>query len=88
MHPKDEATTMHPSDIAHFQDLATRIDALPSPARDTAIASFVAFVDVMRRLNDVLEPDDMRALLAFMQRSHPSMWPAIAQVAEQYETWR
>jgi hypothetical protein len=82
------STPLHPSDVAYFEDLATRIDALPSPERDTAIASVVAFVDVMTRLATILEPNDMRALLAFMQGAHPSTWPAIAQVAEQYETWR
>jgi hypothetical protein len=81
-------TPLHPSEFAHFQYLANRIDALPSPDRETAIAAFVAFVDVMRRLNDVLAPDDLAALLAFMQGSHPSTWPEIARVVEQYEAWR
>ena len=82
------STPLHPADVAHVQDPASQIDALPSPERDTAIDAFVAFVAVMRRLNDVLEPDDLAALLVFMQRSHPSTWPQIAQAVEQYETWR
>jgi hypothetical protein len=81
-------TPLHPSDSAHVQDLVHRITALPSPDREPVIAAFVAFVAVMRRLNDVLEPDDLAALLVFMQGAHPSTWPQIAQVVEQYEDWR